>query len=460
NLLVIIIIAATKHFHTVTSIFLINLAVSDFLMGIGVMPLVATSVIYNGWINHQHLCLYMGYAFVVYCTSSVLTLAAIAVDRYRAIIDCFKYNSQTSMKRAVSTVTWIWVQAAFSGLPPFLGWGHFEYFPAIFSCSVNWAFSPSYTGFIIVCSFLLPTCTMVFCYINIVQANTIFLKEESLRSSNKSKKIPPDRNTDDSQSSVYTSHAPMSGSSASKKHDIFEQYNSPGREHNGTFRLFLVILIFFFCWVPYIVVSMLQSITMKSNQWMLPPELLTASAWLALLNSAINPLLYALLSKRFRKALFNLKQKMVIKMDYLLQDISMLGNTGSTKPKITKIHLLKSPPHINQSENKLHLPSMSIFSIASFADTGKEHVYIPVQFSGMLTPNIWKPQVSSRPSDLHHDNLLLQQETFVKQYLEVPSLPFQPLSPWQLQQEENDNASVFVYGNITIIVNEDNLVSQ
>ncbi|KAE8587074.1 hypothetical protein XENTR_v10021856 [Xenopus tropicalis] len=472
NLLVIIIIAATTHFHSVTSIFLINLAVSDFLVGIGVMPLVATSVIYNRWINHQFLCLYMGYASVVYCTSSVLTLAAIAVDRYRAIVNCFRYNSQTTMKRAVSTVMWIWAQAAFSGLPPFLGWGHFEYFPVTFSCSANWAYSPSYTGLVMVCSFLLPTCTMVFCYISIVQvirdharrihniecqlqknvkANTVFLKEEEhTRPSIKSKKISPERITDDSQNSVNSSHAPID----SKKHDIFAQYNSPGREHNGTIRLFLVIFIFFFCWVPYIIVSMLQPITTKRNQWKLPPELLTASAWLALLNSAINPLLYALLSKRFRKALCNLKQKMVLKMDYLLRDISILGNTGSTKSKIRKIHLLKPVSHTNQSENKLNRRSMSIFSIASFADTGQEEdVNIPVQFSGTLTPTIWGPQIFSRSSDL------LQRETHGKQYLEVPCLPFQPLNPWQLQEEDNDNSSVFVYGKITIKVNEGNSVS-
>lgn len=51
NILVIVIVAATKTFHTVTSVLIINLAISDFLVGIGVMPFVAVSIMNNGWVN-------------------------------------------------------------------------------------------------------------------------------------------------------------------------------------------------------------------------------------------------------------------------------------------------------------------------------------------------------------------------------------------------------------------------
>lgn len=45
------IVVATKTFHCVTSVLIINLAISDFLVGIGVMPFVAISVMNNGWVN-------------------------------------------------------------------------------------------------------------------------------------------------------------------------------------------------------------------------------------------------------------------------------------------------------------------------------------------------------------------------------------------------------------------------
>lgn len=51
NILVIVIVAATKAFHSVTSVLIINLAVSDLLVGAGVMPFVALSIMNHGWVD-------------------------------------------------------------------------------------------------------------------------------------------------------------------------------------------------------------------------------------------------------------------------------------------------------------------------------------------------------------------------------------------------------------------------
>ena len=51
NILVIGIVAATKNFHSVTSVLITNLAISDLLVGVGVMPFVAVSIMNNGWVD-------------------------------------------------------------------------------------------------------------------------------------------------------------------------------------------------------------------------------------------------------------------------------------------------------------------------------------------------------------------------------------------------------------------------
>lgn len=51
NILVIVIVAATKTFHSVTSVLIMNLAISDLLVGIGVMPFVALSIMNHGWVD-------------------------------------------------------------------------------------------------------------------------------------------------------------------------------------------------------------------------------------------------------------------------------------------------------------------------------------------------------------------------------------------------------------------------
>lgn len=58
NILVIGIVAATKTFHSVNSVLIMNLAVSDLLVGVGVMPFVALSILNRGWVDCTvcHLC--------------------------------------------------------------------------------------------------------------------------------------------------------------------------------------------------------------------------------------------------------------------------------------------------------------------------------------------------------------------------------------------------------------------
>jgi hypothetical protein len=51
NILVIVIVAATKTFHCVTSVLIMNLAISDLLVGVGVMPFIALSIMNNGWVD-------------------------------------------------------------------------------------------------------------------------------------------------------------------------------------------------------------------------------------------------------------------------------------------------------------------------------------------------------------------------------------------------------------------------
>lgn len=102
--------------------------------------------------------------------------------------------------------------------------------------------------------------------------------------------------------------------------------------YNGTFHLFLVTFICYCCWIPYIIVSISQASTMVNSGWTLPLQMQTISAWLALLNSAINPLLYTLLSKRYRKPLKNLKEKTFFKFHFLVEDI-LVSRSENAKEK-------------------------------------------------------------------------------------------------------------------------------
>lgn len=297
----------------------------------------------------QALCLYAGYTSSVYRTASVLTLAAIALDRYHSIIDCLRYSSRCTLWRTCAVVLWIWLQALATCCPPLLGWSSIGYVVPMYSCAVDWASAPSYTSFVAVLSYLTPAVIILFCYGNIMKvarshARRIHSLEDSVQRSRSRSSAPP--SCCSSHQWCESPHCPsmliyhVSGHLLSKEGyarpaftNSTEQNVSTSRRlrsfsaqttsqppphnsqqhqnHHGVVRLFLVILTFFLCWTPFISVALIQATetAILGHSNLVPPSVVTASHWLLLLNSDINPLLYALLSQRFQGALQGLGQR-------------------------------------------------------------------------------------------------------------------------------------------------------
>ncbi|XP_029962516.1 5-hydroxytryptamine receptor 1D [Salarias fasciatus] len=351
NTLVIVIVAATKTLHSVTSVLIMNLAISDLLVGVGVMPFVAVSILNYGWLDFTGLCWYVGYSSSVYCTASVLTLAAIALDRYHSIMDCLRYSSRCTMWRTSAVVLWIWLQALATSCPPLLGWSSIRYVAPMYTCAIDWAASPGYTAFAAVLSYLLPALVILFCYAKIVQvarshARRIHTLENSVqRCRGPSSALGaggclhcPSRliyhvsgqfvsraNAEGGSfiNSDVADAATEESSTASRRFFSFLAQGVPLQNHHGVTRLFMVIFAFLLCWTPYISVALVQATetAISGQSTLIPSSAVTFSYWLVLLNSDLNPLLYALLSKRFQNALQGLRAKVRAHVG------SMVGNS-------------------------------------------------------------------------------------------------------------------------------------
>ncbi|XP_077352241.1 5-hydroxytryptamine receptor 1D [Festucalex cinctus] len=321
NLLVIILVVATKSLHQVTSVLIMNLAISDLLLGLGVMPFVALSIMKPGWAECFNLCLFVAYTSSVYCTVSVLTMAAIALDRYHSIMDCLRYTSRCTPCRMCLVVLWIWLQAMATSCPPLLGWSSVTYVAPVYSCVVDWASSPSYTATMTSLSYLMPAMIVLVCYVNIIKVARNHVKRiHSLEDSVQGRRDPnfmfPSLHSP--ATLVYHLSGQFVSAHSVSSREIISVLSSPHplqdsqQHHQGVTRLFLVILAFFLCWTPYIGVALIQATeaAISGEASLLPPSALTFSYFLVLLNSDFNPLLYALFSKRFQAALRGLKQKL------------------------------------------------------------------------------------------------------------------------------------------------------
>ncbi|XP_060043821.1 neuropeptide FF receptor 2 isoform X1 [Erinaceus europaeus] len=131
NMVVCFIVMRDKHMHTVTNLFILNLAISDLLIGIFCMPITLLDNIIAGWPFGSTMCKISGLVQGISVAASVFTLVAIAVDstiqlwvvmlqiepgssesqaiRYRCVI--YPFKGKLTVKTAFVIIVIIWVLA-------------------------------------------------------------------------------------------------------------------------------------------------------------------------------------------------------------------------------------------------------------------------------------------------------------------------------------------------------------
>ncbi|XP_071330615.1 trace amine-associated receptor 13c-like [Trachinotus anak] len=111
NLLVIISISHFRQLLTTTNLFLLSLAVGDFLVGFLQMP-AAILLLQGCWMLGDLLC--AAYYFLGYLTVSVSVgnMVLISVDRYMAICDPMFYSTKVTVKRVQLCVCLCWIFSA------------------------------------------------------------------------------------------------------------------------------------------------------------------------------------------------------------------------------------------------------------------------------------------------------------------------------------------------------------
>ncbi|XP_041857564.1 trace amine-associated receptor 13c-like [Melanotaenia boesemani] len=107
NLLVIISVSHFRQLHTPTNILLLSLAVSDFLVGLLLMP----AQIFRKsscWFLGDLLCfLYNCFSFII-TSASIGDMVLISVDRYVAICDPLHYPTRITVRRVKLSVCLCW----------------------------------------------------------------------------------------------------------------------------------------------------------------------------------------------------------------------------------------------------------------------------------------------------------------------------------------------------------------
>ncbi|KAF1555836.1 Neuropeptide FF receptor 1, partial [Eudyptes chrysocome] len=109
NILVCFIVVKNRQMRTVTNMFILNLAISDLLVGIFCMPTTLVDNLITGWPFDNAMCKMSGLVQGMSVSASVFTLVAIAVERFRCIVHPFR--QKLTLRKALVTIAIIWVLA-------------------------------------------------------------------------------------------------------------------------------------------------------------------------------------------------------------------------------------------------------------------------------------------------------------------------------------------------------------
>ncbi|KAM5217846.1 histamine H3 receptor isoform 3-T4 [Hipposideros larvatus] len=123
NALVMLAFVADSSLRTQNNFFLLNLAVSDFLVGAFCIPLYVPYVLTGRWPFGRGLCklwLVMDYLL---CTSSVFNIVLISYDRFLSVTRAVSYRAQQGdTRQAVRKMVLVWVLAFLLYGPAILSW--------------------------------------------------------------------------------------------------------------------------------------------------------------------------------------------------------------------------------------------------------------------------------------------------------------------------------------------------
>ncbi|NWT50621.1 HRH3 protein, partial [Erythrocercus mccallii] len=328
NILVILAFVMDRNLRHRSNYFFLNLAVSDFAVGMFCMPLYIPYALTGRWHLGRSLCkLWLVMDYLV-CTASGFNIVLISYDRFLSVTKAVSYRAQQGITSnpAIKMVA-IWVLAFLLYCPAILVWEHVAGHSIIAAdqCYAeffdNWYFLLcAYTlGFFV--PLLLVTYFNMYIFRNIQrrQRRGSVQDCEPPRSSSLSWRscgLPrpaassPSSEAEDSVSSSMTPKKESLGtdcSSLSRDNSVTPENDSPvsfsaktrsklQRDKKIAKSLAIIVCVFAICWAPY---SLLMIIRGVCQGKCIHNYLYEAAFWLLWINSSLNPFLYPLCHVKF-----------------------------------------------------------------------------------------------------------------------------------------------------------------
>ncbi|XP_063970920.1 muscarinic acetylcholine receptor M3-like [Lytechinus pictus] len=351
NALVMVAFCKDPRIHSrVASLLILNLAISDFIIGLVVLSVNLSWITWNEWLGGEFWLL--GEVFckiwlIIDNTAtllSVFTIILISLDRYWLLTKKLHYQTFQTRKRVLVTITILWVSTAVVFTILAVGWPYFTGERNVdFSkeCELDMAYNVYATIALLICEFIIPLIIVIGLNIAVyikIRKRAEGLSQLKTRSVDHSKReqkvdtVEMNRLPSPIESPVSLSHVSLVNTSASN-HELREQVNESSfvngdvkdyqtmpcnRELSKTLNsvaeaqkrrrefarhrraatvLGILVSVFIACWLPYQIANIVNAICdecISDLVW----EIVNNILWC---NSFINPFLYAATNVHFRR---------------------------------------------------------------------------------------------------------------------------------------------------------------
>ena len=276
NLLIITVVIRNPNLRrTVPNMYIITLAVSDFLMSLLGIPFSVASLMMGKWPFNNFICQLQGFWILLMCAVSLQTLAVTAVNRYlRVVRSRTLYQKIFNMKTTKVTIAILWMLALLAPLPYVVAGHEFFFHPGKVFCAHNAeSLHVGYGAYLVLVYVAIPLIIIVSCYTKVF----IAVRKHNLNFRSRVREGNRQSNsTTDSYLSV--------------------------EEVKVTHILLVVVVGFLICWIPVLVIDLIDFI---NADWKLKRQVYVSYSCFGYASTSLNPVIYGIMNSSFRAEYLN-----------------------------------------------------------------------------------------------------------------------------------------------------------